>query len=116
MFSDPQVITVNAVAKSMPRISSEGQKSIYRTSDELFKLTLSHVQSGTRTRSMMRIDQRAIVENPLTSASDYDFLAYYGVLDRPEYGFSLTTIEYHVAAFNAWLTTATVGKIVGGES
>lgn len=116
MFTDPQVITVNSVAKSMPRFMIDGTKSFYQTSDELFKLTISHIKSGDRVRSMVRVDQRAIVADPLTSVNDYETLSFYCVLDRPIYGFTQVQIEQLVAGFKTWLDNTALGKLTGLES
>jgi ABC-type transporter MlaC component len=115
-FPDPQVVTVNAVAKSMPRISSEGTKSLYQTADELFKMTISHTKSGDRIRSMVRVDQRAVVADPLTSVNDYENLGFYCVLDRPIYGFTMAQIEQLIAGFKTWLDNTAIDRIVGSES
>jgi len=116
MFADPQVVTVNAVAKSMARFLIDGTKATYQTSDELFRLTISHTKSGDRTRSMVRIDQRAIVTNPLDSSNDWDTLSFYFVLDRPTYGFTQAQIEQLVAGLKTWLDNTALGKLTGSES
>lgn len=116
MFSDPQSITVNAVAQSMPRIESNGLKTIYKKADRSYTLTVSHQLSKGRVRSMVRVDKRAVVTNPLDSSNDYDTLAVYFVIDRPEEGFSSTEIDHVRAALSAWLDTTATGKLVGMES
>jgi hypothetical protein len=117
MLTDPQVVTVNAIAKSMARILIDGKgKTTYQNSDGTFKLTVSHQHSGKRIRSMARLDQKAIVTDPLTAANDYDTLTFYYVIDRPEYGFSLAQTQQQVAGFNAWLDATMVGKLYGEEA
>jgi len=116
MFSDPQVVTVNAVAQSMPKIMSTGTKSEYSKADATFKLTVSHIDTKDRVRSMARIDQRAVVADPLTAVNDYDTLSFYFVLDRPVYGFTLAQCEQLVAGLKTWLDTTAIGKLYGRES
>lgn len=116
MFADPQVVTVNAVARSMARILMNGTSATYQNSDESFKLTISHTKSGTRTRSMARLDQRKIVTDPLSSKQDYDTLSFYFVIDRPEYGFSQTEVEQLIAGLKTWLDNTAIGKLFGRES
>jgi hypothetical protein len=65
---------------------------------------------------MARIDQRAVVADPLTSVNDYETLSFYCVIDRPNYGFTTAQIEQLVTGFQAWLTTGNVDKLVGLES
>lgn len=115
-FSDPQSVTVNAVAKSMPRISSSGTSAIYANSDETFKLTISHTKSKERIRSMARIDQRAIVPDPLTSVNDFETLSFYFVIDRPFVGFSSSAVEELIVGLKTWLDSTTMGKLYGQES
>lgn len=114
-LADPQTITVNTVAKTCNRIKSDGFKSIYATSDEEFKLTVSHQESKQRTRRMVRVDQRVVAADPLTSVNEYKDLGCYLVIDEPEYGFSDTEIDYVVQALAAWLTTAQVGKVLANQ-
>lgn len=116
MFTDPQSVTVNAVAQSMPRIKTDGFSSIYQKSDESFKMTLSHQKSNKRIRSMARIDQRAIVADPITAVNDYETLSFYVVIDRPEVGFSVTQVEQLIAGFKTWLETTAIGRLYGQES
>jgi len=114
-FSDPQTITVNTVEKTLNRIKSDGTRSEYSQDDEDYKMVLSHQESNDRTRRMIRIDQRKVAADPLTSVNEYKRLGVYLVIDEPEYGFSITEIDYVVQALSAWLTTANVTKICGTQ-
>lgn len=116
MFTDPQTVTVNAVAKVMPRVLIDGLSSTYQLADETFKLKISHQKSNKRVRSMVRIDQRAIVADPLTAENDYETLGFYVVVDRPEVGFTSAQVEQIAAGLMAWLTAPTIAKLVGQES
>lgn len=116
MFADPQSITVNSVAQSMPRIETSGTSSKYSKDDETFKLNISHTKTNDRIRSMARVDQRAIVPDPLTAVNDYETLGVYLVIDRPIVGFTATQVDYVVQALKTWLSTANVTKLYGLES
>jgi hypothetical protein len=116
MFADPQSVTVNAVPQSMPRISSNGKISIYQKADGTFTLTLSHLLAKNRVRSMARIDQKAIVADPLTSVNDYETLSFYVVVDRPNYGFTSTQVDQLITGFKTWLDSTAIGKLFGQES
>lgn len=117
MFADPQSVTVNAVAKSMPRVSVKDLSSVYSKDDQTFKLTISHQNTaGKRVRSQVRIDQRAIVADPLTAVNDYETLSFYFVIDRPEVGFSSTEVNYLVQGLVTWLDSTAVGKLFGLQS
>lgn len=120
MFSDPQSITVNAVAKSMPRIQQDGQSSLYQMSDQTFSLALRHTaikKSGkNRIKSLASFTQRAVVPDPLTSVNDFETVTISLQIDRPEAGFTATQIDQMVAGFKTWLDTTNVGKLYGRES
>lgn len=119
-LSDPQSVTVNSVAKSMPRVETSGSKSTYRMNDETYELVVSHEKVGSKTgpriRSMVRIQRRDIVPDPLTAVNDYENLIVYTVIDRPVAGFSSTVVQQVVAGFQAWLDGTMVGKIYGQET
>jgi len=117
MFSDPQSVTVNAVAQSMPRVSTNGLSTQYSKADGTFQLKISHQElPGGRIKSMARIDQKAIVTNPLDSTNDYDTLSFWVVIDRPGYGFTSTQTDQLVTGFKTWLDSTAVGKLFGKES
>lgn len=117
MFSDPQTVTVNAVAKAMPRVSNAGTASVYQMADESFKLSVSHTKAGNdRIRSLVRIDQRAVVPDPLTAVNDYETLSFYFVIDRPSVGFTSTVVDQLVQGLKTWLDSTAVGKLFGQES
>lgn len=65
---------------------------------------------------MARIDQRAIVPDPLTAVNDYEVLSFYFVIDRPEVGFSQVQVEQLIAGLKTWLDTTVIGKLYGSES
>jgi hypothetical protein len=117
MFADPISITVNAVSQSMPRVMSDGKKSVYQKADSTFTVTISHqTVSGNRIRSMARIDQKAIVPDPLTAVNDYETLSSYLVIDRPLAGFSSAQVEQLIAGLKTWLDSTVIGKLYGQES
>jgi hypothetical protein len=117
MFSDPQTVTVNSVAKVMPKTASSGESSTYKLADGTYQFEISHSESKQRIRSMVRITQRAIVTNPLDSTDqDYDNLVFYVVLDRPVYGFTSTDAVNLITGFKTWLDSTAIGKLYGRES
>lgn len=117
-LSDPQTITVNAVAQTMPRVTSgPGQSSLYQKPDESYKFQVSHqaAKSGD-TRSLMRYEQRAIAQDPISSENVYKTLGVQIVFIKPEYGFTQTQLEQLWAAIKTHIDNTMIGKIFGGES
>jgi hypothetical protein len=132
MLSDPVSITVNSVAQSLPRISQNGQSSVYKKTDGTFRLDVSHqintqkrarnTSSGVQTvaqnvvRSLVKFTKRAIVADPVSSANDYEELGISIVISRPEVGFTATDLDQVWTGFKTWLDSTTSGKIFGLES
>jgi hypothetical protein len=116
MFSDPQTVTVNAVAQIMPKVETAGRKTVYQKSDQSFTFTVSHTPSRDRVRSMARLDQKAVVADPLTAVNDYETLSAYIVIDRPLAGFTSTQVEQLITGFKTWLDATAIGKLYGQES
>lgn len=114
-FTDPQSVTIDAVAYSMPRISTDASKSVYSEATEALKMTVSHQESKGRTRSMVRLDRRVIAADPLTAVNEYKTVGVYLVIDKPEFGFTIDNIDDIVQGFKTWLSTANVSKVCGME-
>lgn len=114
-LADPQSVTINAVAKTLNRIKSDGYSSEYATDDEVFKMKVSHQESKSRTRRMVRLDQRVIAADPLTATNEYKTLGCYLVIDEPEYGFADADIDYVVQGLKTWLSTANVLKVLANQ-
>jgi len=116
-LSDPLVLTVNGVAKSMPRVSTQGLKSTYQNSDESFSELVSHEPSGNnRTRTLVSATQRKIVTDPLTAANDFDFARIQIIFDRPQYGFTEAEIQQLAAALFAQVDATFIAKLLGKQS
>ena len=116
---DPQSITVNAVANSLPRVSAQGSASIYSKDDGNLKLTVSST-TGKRTRRLVRIDSRKTAVDPLFPAQNVPYnMAAYLVVETPSVGYTIAEQKQIVDALSAWLTAssgANVTKVLGGES
>lgn len=119
-LTDPQSITVNAVAQSMPRLLSSGLSTTYQKSDQTFELAIKHTpfvrDKKNRIRSLVTFSQKAIVADPLTAANDFDNVVISFQIDRPEFGFTATQIDHMRAGLATWLNTAMVDKLFGRES
>jgi len=115
-LSDPQTITVNAVAQVCALISSDTTKSVYQTPDEIYKFTISHQASGNRVRRMVRIDKKVVAADPLTAVNAYQSLGLYLVLDEPANGaFADADIQYILTGFKTWLDSTNFGKVLTSQ-
>lgn len=115
-FSDPQSVTINSVATSLPRVSIEPQGAVYRNADETVQLRISHLSSKGRKRRMVRLDQTVIAADPLTAENAEQKAGIYLVIDEPTWGFTDAQLDYLVDALIAWHTSGNIAKVLGGES
>jgi hypothetical protein len=121
MLSDPQSLTINAVATSLPKISTESNKSVYQKDDGTVRLTIQHSYGPKRNRRLVRIDQKKISSDPLVTANNQEYkLAVYLVIDEPTtVGFTVAERQYIVTSLADWLkasTNAATNAVLGGQS
>jgi hypothetical protein len=116
MFSDPQSVTVNAVAKSLVKIDATGRTGKYRSADGQFTLTISHDEKN-RNRRTVRLTQEIIAADPfLTDVNRTAIQHVYVVQDSPKTGFTAQQIDDLSQALVDYLSDATIDKIIAGES
>jgi hypothetical protein len=116
MYSDPQSVTINSVATSLPRVSIGNKEASYASADGTVLLRISHQSSKGRHRRMVRLDQTVIAADPLTAENAEQKAGIYLVVDEPTWGFSDTNLDYLVDALILWLSSANIAKLLGGES
>lgn len=114
-FADPQTVTIDSTPYTLNQVKSDGYRSEYLSADETYKLTISHQESKGRTRRMVRLDQRVVATDPLTSVNEYKSLGVYFVIDEPEYGFEDADIADVVAGLWAWADATAVGKVLSNQ-
>jgi len=119
MFSDPQSVTINSVANSLPRVSSGSLSGVFQKDDATVKLSVSH-QVGKRSRHFVRLDHSKIAVDPLTAGINVKASSsVWMVIDVPETGYSIAEQKQVVDALTAYLTASTganVTKLLGNES
>jgi hypothetical protein len=117
MFADPQSITVNAVAQSLPAIARNGTSSEYQTSDGGYKFTVGHQYKAERNRYTVRVDFNKIAADPLTSANNRVYTgSVYLVMDKPVVGYTNAEVKDIALALSTWATSANLLKVLGGET
>lgn len=119
MLADPQSVTINSVAQSLPAVARGSNNSIYQKDDGTVKLSVSH-QYGKRTRRTVRLDFSKISADPLVPAQNQKVsMSTYLVIDQPITGMTITELKQVVDALTAYLTASTGAKVtsvLGGES
>lgn len=120
MFADPQTLTVNSVAKSMPAISRNGTSSIYQTADGVYRMRISHDIQAKKERHLVEVIRQEIAADPYSELQLDAQLKVQLVIDNPTRSLiSDTEIVYVVNAFAAWMTassSAAITKVLGNES
>ena len=121
MLADPQSVTINAVATSLPAVDrGKPNTSVYQKDDGTVKLTNAHQYLPKRTRRSCRLDFSKIAADPLISAQNIRYsMSAYLVIDLPTTGFTNAEAKYIVDALTAYLTASSGAKVtalLGGES
>lgn len=111
-------LTVNSVTYDFARIGFGDASSIYQTSDGLNRLGIQHSQKA-RNRHVVRLDRRAVVEDPLTTGSSYEqSFSVYTVIDMPRVGFSAADVDYGRQLLEAFMLAGTPDyglRVIQGE-
>jgi hypothetical protein len=119
MLADPQSVTINAVANSLPAISRGVNTSTYQKDDGNVVLAISH-SYGKRTRRSIRLDHSKVAADPLISSQNIKYsMSAYLVIDVPPTGYTVTEAKQIVDGLLAYLTAssgAKVTSVLGGES
>lgn len=115
MFPDPQSVTINAVAVSLPRTLNTAGLGEYTSADGNTKLTVKQNTSATRFRREARITVKKIAADPISAANKEISASVYLVIDEPRWGFSDVELDYYKDALLAWAVDAQTNKLLGGE-
>ncbi len=118
-FADPQTVTINAVAKTLPRTGYLPTSGIFTQDDGNIKLSVSDDYGKTRTRRSARLDFSKVAADPLISAQNIRYsMSAYLVVDQPITGFTVAEAKQIVDGLTLWLTASTganTTKLLGGE-
>jgi len=118
-YADPQSVTINAIANSLPRISSGVNQGAFQKDDSTVKLSVAHTY-GKRVRRTIRLDHKktsADAFNPFNMNSTS--MSCYIVADVPLVGYSVAEQKQIVDGLTAYLTAssgARVTQLLGGEN
>lgn len=121
MLADPQSITINAVANSLPRLSTSNNQAIYQKDDGTIKLTISHTNQPKKNRRVVKFEQKKISTDPLVTAQNAEYRQVaYVVFESPvTIGFTITEQKDFAIGLADWLkasTNANTIAVLGGQS
>jgi len=118
-FADPQSVTINAVANSLPRVSSGVNTGAFSKDDGLVQLRVTHTYKG-RTRRELRLTHAKVAPDPLVSSTNIRYsMSAYLVIDHPVTGYTVAEAKQIVDGLTAYLTAssgAKVTQLLGGEN
>jgi hypothetical protein len=117
MLTDPQTVTVNAVGKTLARVSAGDYQGAFFSAADGLTLRVSHT-TGKRNRSTVRLDVTKTSADPLVPSTNRPYsMSGYLVLDTPLNGFSVVEIGYYLKAVSDWLAVAgNQTKVINRES
>jgi hypothetical protein len=118
-YSDPQSVTINSIAISMPRVNTGSDVGKFSNYDAKTDLEIRPVY-GRRTRRNSRLNHGKIVTDPLVSTTNQAVSAsIIFTIDVPQSGYSAAEQLDLAKAHLTWLTAnshANLVKIIAGEN
>lgn len=118
-YSEPQSLTINSTAISLPRVFGPDGVGTFRNYDAKTTLKIQHAY-GRRTRRTASVDFAKITTDPLVSTTNVlSSMTFRVVLDTPNQGLSATEQVDVANALLVWLTAssnANLKKLVAGEN
>jgi len=115
MLSDPQSVTINAVAISLPKTSTGPTANVYSSADGNTTMTTKQNVTASRFRREVRLSQKKVAADPISGVNKELGVSVYLVIDEPRAGFSDTEIGYLIDALKSWATSTNYNKVLGGE-
>lgn len=115
MLADPQSVTINAVATSLPKTQNGPTQNVYTSADGNTVMTVKQNTTSTRFRREIRLAVTKIAADPISAINKSVGASVYLVIDEPKTGFSDVELGYYTEALKGWLTAANQSKVFGGE-
>lgn len=116
MFADPQSVTINSVANTLPRVTNPtGFGGYFALADGTLALGLK-VQKTNRDRYEARLDFAKIAADPITAVNQKWTGSVSIVINAPPNGvFTDTELKNYVLGLTGWATSANLLKQLGDE-
>jgi hypothetical protein len=115
MLADPQSVTINAVATSLPKTLPGLTANVYTDATGNVSMTVRQTSTKDRFRREVRLSQKKISADPISAVNKEIGTSVYFVMDEPRWGFTDTEIGYLIDALKAWLTSTNYNKVLTGE-
>jgi len=115
VLADPQSVTINAVATSLPKTLNGPTSNQYTSSDGNTSMVTKQNTTASRFRREVRLSQKKVAADPISGVNKELGVSVYLVMDEPRAGFSDAEIGYLIDALKAWLISTNYNKVLGGE-
>jgi len=119
LFTDPQSVTINAVAVPLPQVGQRENGATYRSADGNVDFQIDHTY-GRRESHRVRLHHKKLSADLMSPSLNRPFdEAVSIVVNRPDAGFTVTETKQLVDALLAWASAssgANITKLLGGES
>jgi len=115
VLADPQSVTINSVATSLPKTFTSPTTNTFTSADGVSSMVTKQNQTATRFRREVRLSQHKVAADPISGLNKDLGVSVYFVIDEPKSGFSDTEIGYLIDALKTWLSSANYLKVLGGE-
>lgn len=118
MLADPQSITIDSAAISLPRVLTGTEVGSFVGPNT--ELTVASTAKNGRVRTVARLNQSKVTTDPLVGSTNIfvnDSVAL--TINRPVSGYSDAEVLAQVKGFIAWLTASTdanLKKIIAKEN
>jgi hypothetical protein len=119
-FTDPQSVTIDGTASSLPRVLTGTTVGQFKSADAVLELTVDPRGTAKRRRNVGRLYKKRTVLDPLGSGLSTVVQSMVSItIDRPNSGVTDADIEKDLVGFIAWLTASTnsnMKKLIAGEN
>lgn len=118
-FSDPQSVTINAIAISLPKTSFDVSSGVYTAADAMTDLTISHQNGNRRTRRMRLHVMKTAADPYLANVNIPVDMSVSLIVNVPKQGYTVAEQKQVVDALLAYLSAssgAKISQLLGGES
>lgn len=117
MFADPQTLTINAVATTLPRVGSQtpNRSGRFSNADGSINFEVRQDQTAARFRREARLTQKKVAADPISAVNKEVSTSVFIAVDEPKWGFTDVEIGYLTSAIVAWLSAGNRDKLLGGE-
>lgn len=118
-FADPQTITISGTTSPLPKVSTEGDETIYQSADGLIQMLASH-DAGKRLRHLLRVNHSKLTADPFIPSENVKVsMSCYIVFDVPPVGYTAAEQLAVYTGFKNQFSAASdtvISKLLAGES